>query len=268
SCFVCAGRERAFASITSNHLGPRGFLFGPVCPIYGWGVLMMICWFAPFMDSPALFYLVATVCMSAWEYLVGWLLETITHMKYWDYSANRFNLQGRICLSVSLIWGILAYLILYWVHPLAERLILKIPLHGRYLLCAGLAAILLVDVITTIRKLALSVRLLNRLEQAQVQLALGRAELEDALQSVREDLSERRSAGDERRRQQVARLQRNYDELLERTEHSARRFLKRYSKLSERRGGPNLPELRRLQDQLRQTVRQARSERRNKKGKS
>ncbi|MCD8332502.1 MAG: hypothetical protein LUB63_08295 [Oscillospiraceae bacterium] len=260
--------ETVYCSVKSKRLVPRGFLFGPICPIYGVGVLMMICWFAPFMDSPVLFYLVATVCMSAWEYLVGWLLETITHMKYWDYSANRFNLQGRICLSVSLTWGILAYVILYWVHPLAERLILKISLHGRYLLCAGLLAILLVDVITTIRKLALSVRLLNRLEQARVQLALGRAELEDALQSVREDLSERRSAGDERRRQQVARLQRNYDKLLERTEHSARRFLKRYSKLSERRGGPNLPELRRLQDQLRQTVRQARSEHRNKKSKS
>lgn len=250
--------ETAYCSIKSKNLVPRGFLLGPVCPIYGVGVLMMICWFAPFMGSPLLFYLVATVCMSAWEYLVGWLLETTTHMKYWDYSANRFNLHGRICLSVSLTWGILAYVILYWVHPVTETLILKIPLQARYLLAAALAAVLLADIITTIRKLALSVRLLGRLEKARVQLALGRAELEDALQGVREDLSARRAATETRRREQVAHLQRGYDELLARTERSARRFLNRYSKLSARRAAPTLAELRRFHDQLGEILKQSR----------
>lgn len=253
--------ETVYCSIKSKKLVPRGFLFGPVCPIYGVGVLMMICWFAPFMGSPLLFYLMATVCMSAWEYLVGWLLETITHMKYWDYSANRFNLQGRICLSVSLTWGILAYVILYWVHPISEALILKIPSNARYPLAAALAVVLLADVVTTIRKLALSVQLLNRLEQARVQLALGRAELEDALQAVREDLSTRRAASESKRREQIAQLQQGYDELLSRAERSSRRFLNRYSKLSARRAAPTLADLRHFHEQLNKALKQNRRQR-------
>jgi len=94
--------ETVYCSILERKLVPRGFLLGPICPIYGVGVLMMICWFAPFMGNPLLFYVVATVCMSAWEYFVGWVLEVTTHIKYWDYSMYRFNLKGRICLWVCL----------------------------------------------------------------------------------------------------------------------------------------------------------------------
>ena len=126
--------ETIYCSVAERRLVPRGFLYGPLCPIYGVGVLMMICWFQPLMGNPVLFYMVATVCMSTWEYMVGWFLETTTHMKYWDYSQYRFNLHGRICLWVCLVWGILSFLVLYFIHPKVAEQVAKLPLIPRYVL--------------------------------------------------------------------------------------------------------------------------------------
>lgn len=93
--------ETAFCSISERRFVFRGFLKGPICPIYGFGVMVMVLWLQQFTQNFFLFYLIATVTMSAWEYFVGWLLEVTTHMKYWDYSHRRFNLKGRICLATA-----------------------------------------------------------------------------------------------------------------------------------------------------------------------
>ena len=114
--------ETTFCSISERRFVFRGFLKGPSCPIYGFGVMVMVLWLQQFTQNFFLFYLIATVTMSAWEYFVGWLLEVTTHMKYWDYSHRRFNLKGRICLGNSLYWGIAAYATIFWIHPATERL--------------------------------------------------------------------------------------------------------------------------------------------------
>ena len=101
--FVVWCMETVLCSVVERRPVSRGFLYGPICPIYGIGVLMMVCWFQPFMDRPVLFYLVATVCMSAWEYLVGWFLVTTTR----GGSACRSALLGAYCPIWSSILSIL-----------------------------------------------------------------------------------------------------------------------------------------------------------------
>ncbi len=257
--------ETVYCSIIERRLVPRGFLLGPICPIYGVGVLMMICWFAPFMGSPVLFYVIATVCMSAWEYLVGWFLETTTHIKYWDYSMYKFNLKGRICLWVSLTWGVLAYLILYWVHPAISRLVLKVPLPVRCVIAVVLAVLLIADTVTTIRKLALTARLMRKLDGMRVQLALGRAELEDSLQAAKEEFTEKLAANHRERKakraENNAALQKAYDELLKRTERHSRRFLNRYRLMSSKAYNRDISDLREFGKQWKQRLKQAREER-------
>lgn len=187
--------ETCYCSILERRFVARGFLYGPICPIYGVGVLMMICWFAPFTGNPVLFYLVATSCMSAWEYLVGWFLETTTHIKYWDYSRFRFNLHGRICLHISLAWGALAYLVIFWIHPHMAALISLLPLSTRHILALVLLALLVTDAAATIRELALVRRMMTLLnetgEELRLQLALGRAELSDYLGEAKGSLEDR-----------------------------------------------------------------------------
>ncbi|SCJ07410.1 Predicted membrane protein [uncultured Flavonifractor sp.] len=187
--------ETVYCSVRERRFVARGFLYGPVCPIYGVGVLMMLCWFAPFTGQPLLFYVIATVCMSAWEYLVAWILETTTHIKYWDYSDRKFNLHGRICLSISLTWGVLAYLVIFWIHPVVAGLVERLSTFTIYMADVVLLVLLVADAAATIRELALLTAMLRKLtqmgEELQVQLALSRAELSDRLDEAREVLSDR-----------------------------------------------------------------------------
>jgi len=228
------GMETIYCSILERHFVSRGFLYGPLCPIYGVGVLMMICFFKPLMGNPVLFYGTATVCMSAWEYFVGWFLETTTHIKYWDYSMYRFNLKGRICLWVCLTWGVLSFLVLYFIHPRVERLVGKIPITPRYVLDGFCLGVLTSDAAATIYQLAKTSQMLAKLQQAgdelRVQARLGRAELSDRLDEARLALIDHRLEDllpeelDETGRALKAR----YDELTTRAEYLSRRFRAKY----------------------------------------
>lgn len=183
--------ESTFCSICQKRWINRGFLHLPLCPIYGVGVLIMVNFFTPFVDHIPLFYLMATVVMSAWEYFVGWLLEVTTHVKYWDYSHRRFNIKGRICLGNSLWWGIAAYLAIFLIHPATAQLFSRLAPLPRQILALVLGIVILIDTIITIRDLALLTSALSRVEAARVQLELGKMELH---QYIGDHIEERKAA--------------------------------------------------------------------------
>ena len=206
--------ETCYCSFLERKYVSRGFLYGPICPIYGVGVLMMVLFFKPLSGSPALFYITAVAVMSAWEYLVGWLLEVTTHVKYWDYSHIRFNLHGRICLPISLTWGVLSYIIIFWVHPQTERLFAQLAPWLSYVLCGAAIGVLISDATLTIRQLALVSKLTQSVarlsDELQLQLSLGKSELGDRLDETTAALRER------------------YNDQLRRLERNTRRFRSNY----------------------------------------
>lgn len=175
--FLGWGIETTYCSLKARHFVYRGFLAGPICPIYGAGALIMLLFFTPLTGHPVVLYLTACVVMSAWEYLVAWLLETATHVKYWDYSHLPWNLHGRICLTVSLWWGVLAFFTIQVLHPATERLFSGLVPPVRWWVAGVLAVMILADTVTTIRKLAITTRLLERAEQAREELAAKEQEL-------------------------------------------------------------------------------------------
>lgn len=217
--------ETCYCSIRERHLVPRGFLYGPICPIYGIGVLLMILFFTPLKRNIILFYIVSVVVMTGWEYLVGWFLEVTTHVKYWDYSSSRFNIKGRVCLWVALTWGVLSYIMIFWVQPRVETLYDRIPPLLVYALCGLLGCLLAVDMALTIRHLALMSKLVVSVtkagEELQLQMALGKAELSDRLTEGREKLDGYASQLQERYRDQLAQLEKH-----------SRRFRRRYSEIA------------------------------------
>ena len=217
--------ESCYCSLKARRVVPRGFLFGPICPIYGVGALLMILFFTPLKGCVPLFYVVAVVVMTSWEYFVGWLLERTTHMKYWDYSHLPHNLHGRVCLRIALVWGVLSYVVMFWVHPPVERLYGRIPQGVVYLLCGVLLVLLVVDLTFTLRRLALISHLVSTLtamgQELQLQLALGRAELEDSLEA-RSSLLRQRYSG------QAEQLRLRYQEQLMRLEKYTRPMRSRY----------------------------------------
>ena len=259
--------ESTYCSIMEKHLINRGFLHLPLCPIYGAGVLIMVNFFTPFTGNPLLFYVMATVVMSAWEYFVGCLLEVTTHMKYWDYSHRRFNLKGRICLGNCLWWGVASYFVIYWIHPATIRLLGTLPVLARQITAYVLAAAVIADTVITIRDLALISKALAKAEEARVQLELGKKELQEqldarkdalaqsleakkenlqqSLEAKKDDLQESLENRAERAKARPAALEERRSQMLAAADKHSRRFVRHYRTLSSRRYSGTLAELRR-----------------------
>lgn len=256
--------ETTYCCVIERRWVARGFLYGPICPIYGAGALLMILFFTPLIDDLALFYATATVVMSAWEYFVGWLLETTTHIKYWDYSDKRFNLKGRVCLQISLCWGLLSYVTIFLIHPHVAGWFDRIPFWLRYTLSGSVTTLLAVDVITTIRSLAMTARLMTRLEAAaqelKVQTALARSELEDRLEAAGDRLEDAL-----RDNERLRALRQRQDDLLDLAEAQTRRFRSRYSHMSSPRFAQALQDISERGARVRARLQALRKEPRSKK---
>lgn len=119
--------ESAYVSIKSKKPVNRGFMRGPFLPLYGSGGIMMLVVSMPFQDNILLTYLAGVVGATALEYVTGVTMEALFKVRYWDYSKNRFNFQGHICLGSSLAWGGLTILMTNVIHRPVEQFALSIP---------------------------------------------------------------------------------------------------------------------------------------------
>lgn len=133
--------EVCFCTVNTGQLVNRGFLNGPVCPIYGFGMVIVITVLTPVADNiPALFFCGALLT-SALELAAGWVLKKLFHTSWWDYSDVPFNLGGYICLKFSLAWGAAAAAVMRLLQPLIAALVEAVPRPlGTVLLCAAFAA--------------------------------------------------------------------------------------------------------------------------------
>ena len=109
--------ECLYCGIPARRFINRGFLEGPYCPIYGCGALIVILVLDPLKGHPLLLFLGAMIFTSVLEYVTSWLMEKLFHSKWWDYSERPFNINGRVCLLNSLLFGIMGLAVMYVVHP-------------------------------------------------------------------------------------------------------------------------------------------------------
>lgn len=101
----------------------RGFLIGPICPIYGFGVLLIILLVGNSKSDLLAVFLKSILVCSILEYFTSYLMEKLFHARWWDYSKNKYNINGRICLETMLPFGILSTLVIYVVHPLVIKFV-------------------------------------------------------------------------------------------------------------------------------------------------
>ena len=101
----------------------RGFLIGPICPIYGFGVLFIILLIGNDRNDILSVFLKAILICSVLEYLTSYFMEKLFKARWWDYSDKLFNINGRICLQTMLPFGILGTLVIYIIHPLIVKFI-------------------------------------------------------------------------------------------------------------------------------------------------
>jgi len=101
----------------------RGFLFGPFCPIYGIGVVMASKLLFGFRSNIILLYLLSVVLASALEYLTSYILEIFFQSTWWDYSNEKYNIDGKICLKFSLLWGLACVFVVEILNPFVVNII-------------------------------------------------------------------------------------------------------------------------------------------------
>lgn len=109
--------EVAFHAVTEGKFMNRGFLNGPVCPIYGFGMIILLYFLSPLADNFMLLFIGSVILTSALEFITGFVLEKVFNDKWWDYSNRPFNIKGYICLSFSIMWGLAAVFVINIVHP-------------------------------------------------------------------------------------------------------------------------------------------------------
>lgn len=115
--------ETFFALIRYGVLESRqSFLYGPFCGIYGIGAVIMVIFLQYFSKNRATLFAGGFIIGSITEYLVSFIGELILHVKWWDYSNMPFNLNGRICFSYSMFWGVLAIFLMKAIHPRIRNL--------------------------------------------------------------------------------------------------------------------------------------------------
>ena len=141
--------EVAYSAVTRGKLVNRGFLNGPVCPIYGFGMLALLFALTPLLDNGLLLFAGGVIIPSALELAAGWLLYRLYHTRWWNYTDRPFNLGGYICLEFSLYWGLGAVFIMKLVHPTLAALVDMVPRPLGWTVMALLYAVYAADVVVT-----------------------------------------------------------------------------------------------------------------------
>ena len=143
--------EIAFHALTTGHLVNRGMLAGPVCPIYGAGMIAMVLCTEPLQQSWLLTFLGAMVICTIIELLVGLVLRALFHTQWWDYSSEPFNIAGLICLRFSICWGFGGAFLIKVVHPPIRDAVALVPPLFLAIICCALTAVMLADLVITVR---------------------------------------------------------------------------------------------------------------------
>ena len=126
-CFLGWVWESCYVSAKRRQWVNRGFLHGPMLPIYGTGAVIILLATIPVRDSLWLIFLLGMLAATALEYVTGAAMEALFKVRYWDYSGKPFNLNGHICLTCSLAWGAFSVLLVKVLHPPFEDLVLRLP---------------------------------------------------------------------------------------------------------------------------------------------
>ena len=197
-CFFGWVFESTYVSIKSRHFVNRGFMRGPFLPIYGSGAIMMLVVSMPFQDNLILTYLAGCVGATLLELVTGMTMEALFKVRYWDYSNQKFNYKGHICLSSTIAWGFLTIFMTQFLHKGVEKLVLSIPYNVLTILTVVLSVYIVAD-------FTLSFKAAMDLRDVLIGLDKARAEMEkiqkrlDVLIAVANDERETRKLEREER---------------------------------------------------------------------
>ena len=247
--------EVVFAAVKTGKFVNRGFLLGPVCPIYGMGVALVLWALLPLEHNLPVLYFGSVLITSALEFLLGWISEKLLHQRLWDYSDMPFNLCGHICLAFSLVWGFACLLVVRVFHPVLMGLVALIPHTLGWILLALFSATFLTDLVLTLiaaLKLPKQVRAVEDMEKLLRSISDGigeslysgvtKLELEDKKEEFQARMEER-NAKNAAKRQELEEKIAAYRRMVGKN-RTYRRWVKAFPHLQKERHHRRLEELR------------------------
>ena len=215
--------EVAFAALKTGRFVNRGFLNGPVCPIYGFGVLSVVLVLEPVKDNLLLLFFGSMVFTSLLEFIAGFAMERIFHDKWWDYSNNPFNIKGYICLEFSIIWGIACVLVVDIIHPIIMKLVNALPHTLGLWLMGALYVLLVTDAVLTLVEL---LKLPKRFKAME--------ELEAAITAVSDAMGENIYDSVERGRQRSEAFNEKHPDIAEKSREYMADMLEKRSEINQK----------------------------------
>lgn len=237
--------EVAFAAIKQRKFVNRGFLNGPICPIYGIGIVSVVAVLEPLMDNSVMLYLGSAVLVTTLEWITGFLLEKLFHHKWWDYSNMPLNLNGYVCVPFSLVWGAACVVIVRYIHPLIYRVLVLPPMWTGKLLLVILLLLLIADLYVTVTEILKLNRRLKKMEEIAAELQnlseqIGKNISRNVLEGLEKQENTKQKAEDRRnqaealveeKKVKLEELKLKYCELLEGQPFASRRLMKAFPKM-------------------------------------
>ena len=182
--------EVSYHAVTMGKVVNRGFLNGPLCPVYGSGVLMVLMvvdlcgeWFGFETDLSRAkvieLFIIGIIFATLIELIAGFLLDQLFHARWWDYRDRRFNLNGYICLEFSIYWGLGIAFVLRVIQPVFENIVSSIPVKISWILLSAFYLIFIIDIVLTVLTI---LKLNKQLEKMR--------DMESAIQKLSGSMSE------------------------------------------------------------------------------
>lgn len=245
--------EVAFAACKERKFVNRGFLNGPICPIYGIGVGIVVRFLTPYKDNFILLYVTSVVLVTALEWVTGFILEKVFHNKWWDYSKMPLNLNGYVCLLFSLIWGVACVAIVEFIHPVIHKLLSWIPKPIGIGLIVVLGLAILADLYVTVSTILKMNRHLEKMKEIAADLhrisdELGESIYEDVVEVLerREEwkLKVQEASGEVKEKMQdvsdevmdrIAELKKKYREVGGKGLHVSKRLIKAFPRIQSKK---------------------------------
>lgn len=214
-CFFGWCFESAYVSIKKKRPVNRGFMRGPFLPLYGSGAIMMLVVSGPFQENILLTYLAGCVGATLLELVTGITMEALFKVRYWDYSNQKFNYKGHICLSSTVAWGFLTILMTEAVHKWVERLVFAIPQNVISVLTAGITFVIVID-FTLSFKAALDLRdVLLGLEKARMEMERIQKRLDVIIAVVNDERETRKQEKELRTEELMSSLEERFSRIRE-----------------------------------------------------
>jgi uncharacterized membrane protein len=218
-CFLGWIWETSYVSVKEKRFVNRGFLRGPLIPIYGSGVMVVVLATAPFQGNIPAEFFSGMIFASILEYCTGAAMEAIFKVRYWDYSTRKFNLNGHICLAASLLWGVFAVLVSEFLHPAVVGWFGKIP-ESALRIATNLVTVGFIIDFSLSLKAALDLRdVLVRMEAAKAEMARMQKRMDVIIALTNEDMRQMKEEYEKRQKEFADNLEQTKDALREKLEN-------------------------------------------------